>query len=206
MTASSTQPQVLTFDPASDQAAKAVKAYPLTLPVYAAASPYITDATLRRVYADFVRYAAEPGQIPGVQSGQLPGGYAPLPDSWRVQARAAATALENGITPTSPTPPSTTTTNSGPGVSSGAASGATRGTGTSASNAAAPAAGSPAAPAAAGSADPQATGAIAAALAGAKTAADPDSGALPAALPISLLAGLIAALVVLLIPRLPRRA
>jgi len=40
----------------------------------------------------------------------------------------------------------------------------------------------------------------------AKTAADPDSGALPAALPISLLAGLVAALVVLLIPRLPRRA
>ncbi len=207
MTASSTQPQVRTFDPASPEAAKATDAYPLALPVYAAASPYISDSTLRRVYADFMRYAAEPGQTPGVQSGQLPGGYAPLPDSWRIQARAAATALENGITPPSPTsPPSATTTNPAKGLPSGSAAGTTQGGGSSSSSVGAPAAAAPAAPAAAGPADPQATGAIAAALAGAKTAADPDSGALPAALPISLLAGLVAALVVLLIPRLPRRA
>lgn len=199
MTPIGSQAQVRGFDPASAEAARAVDAYPLALPVYAAASPYVKDASVRRVYADFIRYAAEPGQAPGVQTGQLPSGYAPLPDSWRVQARAAATALENGVTPATPAPPQ-----AAPSRPSGAVGGSVTGGGSS-SGASAGAAAAPAAAASAGDANPTASGAVAGALAGAKTAADPDSGALPAALPISLLAGLIAALVVLLIPRLPRR-
>lgn len=204
MTTVGSQPQVRGFDPASPEAARAADAYPLALPVYAAASPFVKDAAVRRVYADFIRYAAEPGQAPGVQTGQLPNGYAPLPDSWRVQARAAATALENGVTPATPTTPPQQTTPPRPGGSSGSISGSSTGAGaTSGGSTGAAAASAGSAPV--GDSNPAASGAVAGALAGAKTAADPDSGALPAALPISLLAGLIAALVVLLIPRLPRR-
>lgn len=203
MTTVGSQQQVRAFDPNAPEAARATDAYPLAMPVYAAASPYATDAAVRRVYADFMRYAADSGQTPGVQAGQLPSGYAPLPDGWRIQARAAATALENGLTATTPPP-----TNSGGGTPTGSLGGTPATGAVPPASSAVGAGGAPVAPA--GSApteatNPTASGAVAGALAGAKTAADPDSGALPAALPISLLAALLAALIVLLIPRLPRR-
>ncbi|MFJ6652768.1 hypothetical protein ACIQLJ_08235 [Microbacterium sp. NPDC091313] len=195
MTASADQPQVRSFDAASPEAARASAAYPLAVPVYAAASPYLTDAATRRSYASFMRYAAGAGQQPGVASGQLPAGYAPLPEGWRIQARAAATALENGLTASSATPaPQTDAPAPVAGGSSTVASGG--------SAAAAPAA----AAGASGGVNPTADGAVAGALAGAKTAADPDTGGLPAALPISLIAALAAAGVAFFIPRLPRRS
>ncbi|MFZ8757105.1 hypothetical protein ACO03V_06765 [Microbacterium sp. HMH0099] len=204
MTATGSQPQVRSFAPTTDEAARAAGAYPLAMPVYAAASPYLGDAGVRSVYADFMRYAADQGQVPGVETGQLPAGYAPLPDSWRVQARAAATALENGLTAAAPTP-SAAPAGDTAGISSGAlpAAGSTSAGGSGA--AAGASAGAAGAAPAAEATNPSASGAVAGALAGARTAADPDSGPLPAALPISLLAALIAAAVVLLIPRLPRR-
>lgn len=205
MTAVGEQTQVRAFVASSPEAARAVDAYPLAMPVYAAASPFMTDATVRKVYADFMRFAVESGQEPGVQIGQLPAGYAPLPDSWRVQSRAAATALENGLTP-SVTPPSTSSSGSAAApLSSGSISaGSLPASGSSASGMSASAPATPSAEGAAGT-NPSASGAVAGALAGAKTAADPDSGALPSALPISLLAALLAAAVFMLIPRLPRR-
>lgn len=206
MTTVGTQTQVRAFVPASPEAQRATTAYPLAMPVYAAASPFVPDAAVRTVYADFMRYAAEAGQEPGVQIGQLPAGYAPLPDSWRVQARAAATALENGLTPSTATPSPSSPPPAGGTTSSGSIAGGGGGAVSSGSAAS----GTSAVPAGGGAtaadpANPSASGAIAGALAGAKTAADPDSGALPAALPISLLAALVAAAMFLLIPRLPRR-
>ncbi|MFG2945066.1 hypothetical protein [Streptomyces adustus] len=73
------------------------QAYPLTAVAYAAASMN-QDAAARTAYAQFIRYAAGPGQTAGVSAGQLPAGYAPLPARQREQAEAAADALERGAT------------------------------------------------------------------------------------------------------------
>ncbi len=197
MTASPSQPQVRSFDATSAEAAGARDAYPLAVPVYAAASPYLTDAAARRSYAGFIRYAAGDGQAPGVQAGQLPAGYAPLPDGWRIQSRAAATALENGLTASTASP--------SPAPAAGSLSPATGSLPAGSSAGGAPAAA--AAPSSAGgNANPTADGAVAGALAGAKTDSDPDAGGLPFALPLSLLAALAAAGVAVFIPRLPRRS
>ncbi|GAA4908094.1 hypothetical protein GCM10025789_29550 [Tessaracoccus lubricantis] len=100
-------PQVLWFDPSSNKAKAAKTAYPLTLPVYAALNPQQKDAELRGAYADLITYAVADGQQPGTSDGQLPPGYAPLPDAWRKQALAAAEAIDAGGWPQpkpSPTP------------------------------------------------------------------------------------------------------
>ncbi|GGJ21216.1 hypothetical protein [Streptomyces brasiliensis] len=71
------------------------QAYPLTVVSYAAAS--VNQAPKdRKAYADFMRYAAGPGQTQGRAAGQLPPGYAPLPEKLRKQAEAAADDLERG--------------------------------------------------------------------------------------------------------------
>ncbi|MER5793499.1 hypothetical protein [Streptomyces sp. NPDC001980] len=70
-------------------------AYPLTAVVYAAASlDQAKDA--RQDYAKVMRYAAGPGQTQGTAKGELPYGYAPLPDAMRTQAEQAADKLEKG--------------------------------------------------------------------------------------------------------------
>lgn len=110
MTATANQPQVYEYDPAGTAAKAAPNAYPLAMPVYAAADPSLADAAVRADYAAFIRYAATSGQDPGAAPGQLPAGYAPLPQGWRTQALAAAAAIQAG-----PQLPTETTTNTSGG-------------------------------------------------------------------------------------------
>lgn len=99
--------QVVTFDQTSDAAKAAPAAYPLTMPVYAANNPATTSSTLRAAYASFIRYAVSgAAQTMGADIGQLPAGYAPLPQGWVDQATASAAAIEKGPLPPSPTPSS----------------------------------------------------------------------------------------------------
>lgn len=113
-----------------DPARATGQAYPLTAVTYAAASVN-QDAPARTAYAQFIRYAAGPGQTPGVSAGQLPHGYAPLSAKQRAEAEAAADALEKGATADDPAPGSSDPGGSGGpgsaadggGVSSGGAAG-----------------------------------------------------------------------------------
>ncbi|MFE0676846.1 hypothetical protein [Streptomyces sp. NPDC058867] len=99
MRPSPTDASVLAAEPARAQG----RAYPLTAVTYAAAS-VDQDAADREAYADFIRYAAGPGQTTGVSAGQLPPGYAPLAPAQRTQAERAADELERGASGESPAP------------------------------------------------------------------------------------------------------
>jgi len=85
MTAGS-EPTVLEVKPD----AVAPGAYPLTILSYAAISPLSLTKAERSDYAAFVRYAAGAGQVSGLDPGQLPVGYVPLPDTLKAQAVTAA--------------------------------------------------------------------------------------------------------------------
>jgi hypothetical protein len=80
------EPDVLEPAPLSS----APGAYPLTSLTYAAIRPLELDLQARADYAAFIDYAAGPGQVSGLELGQLPIGYAPLPETLRQQALAAA--------------------------------------------------------------------------------------------------------------------
>lgn len=192
--------RVVAFDPTSSVAVGATKAYPLTMPVYAAANARTGDATLRATYADLVRFAVgTQAQTPGTAAGELPDGYVPLPSTWVEQAKEAADIMQNGPKPT-PTPtPSQEPYVPTPQVAAPVGA-------VPVNNVAAPAAAAPAAPSSASDSAPTAaTGASSGALAGGKTPDDPDGGAIGAALPLSVLAGLLSAVGVPLITRLRRR-
>lgn len=193
MTPTPSQPDVVQYDWSGDAAKAATTSYPLTMPVYAALNPKQGDASLRAVYANLIRYAASEGQQPGTDIGDLPPGYAPLPQSWIAQATAAAVEIERGGV-TASTPP--TSTRSGPSSAS------TGSKSTSAAAAPAPAQQSSATIAT----DPVVTGEVAGALAGAATPDDPDVGPLGAAVPLGVAAGIIAAVAVAALSRLRRRA
>lgn len=193
MTTTGEQTSVYGFDPASATAKGASTAYPLTLPVYAAVNPAMTDTSKRSAYAAFIEYAAGRGQEPGTELGQLPEGYAPMPEGWRTQAQAAATVIRNGGPTASASSPQTSagapspTTSSPPPVSAPSQ------------------AVTPPAPAAV-SGDPTATGDLAGALTGSKTPVDPDIGMVSAIVPIAIVGGLlIAVLVPLLLRAITRR-
>jgi hypothetical protein len=82
---------------------------------YAAATPNSLNPTSRNDYANFVEYAVGPGQVQGLKFGQLPPGYAPLPQNLVDQANAAAKLIRNGVpVPAPPSPSDTTGTNGGP--------------------------------------------------------------------------------------------
>jgi hypothetical protein len=81
---------------APNPAATAPGAYPLTMLTYAAAMPRSLDPTTRPDFANFITYAVGPGQVEGLQFGQLPPGYAPLPFTLVAEANAAATTIRNG--------------------------------------------------------------------------------------------------------------
>ncbi len=167
--------RVVAFDTASAPAKAATDAYPLTMPVYAANDPTTTSAALRASYAEFIRYAVSAAaQTPGDGLGALPAGYAPIPAGWVTAATEAATAIENGIGPSKPTPtPSATPDDSS--TTPPAAPGAVP----VAAVPAAPVAGPTAAPA------PSASGSPAGALSGATTPADPEPVAIAYAVPAS---------------------
>ena len=97
--------------------AQAAGAYPLTAVTYAAIQPLRLDATARSEYAAFVEYATGPGQVPGLELGQLPRGYAPLPAALAAQATAASKSIRTMVAP--PTTTTTTTVVSQPGGGGG---------------------------------------------------------------------------------------
>lgn len=179
MTLSSGSTAVYGFDPASTVAKGATTAYPLTMPVYAALNPLQTDAALRATYAAFIRYAVGDGQKPGEDIGQLPAGYAPIPQGWVDQALASATAIQNGISPLAAARVSTGAGGGGSGFGGGFDDASAGG-------------------------DPQATGEVAGALIGDETPDDPDLEPAAMAIPLGFVAGLAAAIAVPLLPRIRR--
>jgi hypothetical protein len=100
----SSVPDVLETDPSST----AANAYPLTMLTYAAATPEKLNQSSRDNYAAFLRYAAGPGQMQGVDPGDLPNGYVPLPAPLVAQTVAAAGAIQHP--PVFPGAPKTSTT------------------------------------------------------------------------------------------------
>jgi len=97
-----------------DLRSKDKAAYPLTMVIYAVVPTSGTSHAKAAGIADFLDYAAGAGQHPGLQPGQLPPGYAPLPAGLAAQARKDAVAVRNqtGATPPKKTSPGT---GSGPG-------------------------------------------------------------------------------------------
>lgn len=191
---------------APDPSTKVPGAYPLTVLTYAATVPADLTAAEGRDYSTLLTYAAGTGQTPGVASGTLPQGYAPLPESLRAQTRKAANlvATQAGRSPQNPatggadagtaagTSGGTTT---GGTTGGGGASGGTQGTGSHATPA----------PSGAPTTPPGSTGAPAAS----ETAATPTPswavGAVRYVLLISLVVGAVAAFSGPLLPRyLPR--
>ncbi|WP_051366784.1 hypothetical protein [Hamadaea tsunoensis] len=114
-----------------DPATSAPTAYPLTTVSYAATAPAQLTKDEGRDYANFIRYAAGDGQTPGLAVGQLPFGYAPLPQSLRTKAVAAAQKIADeagkpvaGPSPSrsrtaSPTPSRSATASRTPGTGTG---------------------------------------------------------------------------------------
>ncbi|MFJ6196616.1 hypothetical protein [Micromonospora sp. NPDC092111] len=84
-------------------------AYPLGMLTYAVGDT-TDEPAARRDYATLIRYAVAAGQISGVQRGQLPRGYVPLPAQLRAEALTAAAALQQAA----PTPAPTSTAPPGP--------------------------------------------------------------------------------------------
>ena len=90
----------------SDPSTRAAGAYPLTMLTYAATTPETLSPAERQAYATFILYAIGDGQTQGVEPGDLPAGYLPLPGSLRLQALKATDAILNppaAATTTSPT-------------------------------------------------------------------------------------------------------
>lgn len=89
-----------TIDPV--RAWKAAGAYPLAMLTYAVGN-LSEPEDARKDYARLLRQAAGEGQQLGFEPGQLPPGYAPLPQAMRQQTMVAADTLERGA-PASPQP------------------------------------------------------------------------------------------------------
>ena len=70
--------------------------------------PNTLDAASRQNYSAFLQYAAGAGQVTGLDPGDLPAGYVPLPAALEAQTlAAAATVLNPPALPTTPTPAAT---------------------------------------------------------------------------------------------------
>ncbi|MFF9017374.1 hypothetical protein ACF09C_30970 [Streptomyces sp. NPDC014870] len=117
-----------------DPATRNPAAYPLTVVTFAATVPADLTPAEGRDYGTLLTYAAGAGQTPGVASGTLPHGYAPLPEALRAQTRTIAhqVTTQAGKNPSTTTPaPGTgdggTNGDGGAGGSDGA-SGGTGGT------------------------------------------------------------------------------
>ena len=95
-------------------------AYPLTMLTYAATRPETLTSGARQSYSAFVLYSLGDGQTPGVEPGQLPAGYVPLPGALRLQAlQAARTILNPPAIPSAATTPSKGSSAGGTSGSSG---------------------------------------------------------------------------------------
>ncbi len=93
----------------ADTATTAPGAYPLTLLSYAAVAPETLTPAERQLYASFILYGIGDGQASGVEPGQLPPGYVPLPGPLRLDALDATNTI---LDP--PAEPTTTTTTPAP--------------------------------------------------------------------------------------------
>ena len=91
------------------------KAYPLTMVVYAVVPTSGTNHTKAAAIARFLDFVAGAGQHPGVQPGQLPPGFAPLPASMRAQTQKDAFDV---LHQTGATPPKNNSNTGGSGSSS----------------------------------------------------------------------------------------
>lgn len=91
MVPSAVEPDVLVSRPSAD----APSAYPLTLLSYAAIKPLSLSTAARDDYASFVEYVVGPGQVSGLELGQLPRGYVPLTDTLAAAAVDAAHAIRS---------------------------------------------------------------------------------------------------------------
>ena len=105
-------------------------AYPLTMVIYAMAPTSGTPHKTAAAMARFLDFAAGAGQKEGVQPGQLPPGYLPLPASLAAKTRKDAIAVLNqtGATTTPKTKP-TTHHNGGAGSGTSSASSSPKGAG-----------------------------------------------------------------------------
>jgi hypothetical protein len=115
MTQSPTIPNLLV--PATDSSN--FGAYPLTTVLYAATVPSAIDVAAGQDYAELLRYAASDGQVPGVQPGTLPYGYAPMPDALRALTVRAADTIEKTAGQPVPVPAVPTTAPVGGGSATG---------------------------------------------------------------------------------------
>jgi hypothetical protein len=86
---SKTEPQVLEPDPTVN----APGAYPLTSLTYAVVRPLALSTAERADFAAFVDFATKGGQVPGLDFGQLPRGYVPLPADLKAKAATAVTQI-----------------------------------------------------------------------------------------------------------------
>lgn len=90
-------------------------AYPLSTMTYVATMPLTLDTKARSDYAAFIEYATGAGQVPGLELGQLPRGYAPLSQSLKTQALGAAALVRNLVAaPAGPDPQTTVPTTTRP--------------------------------------------------------------------------------------------
>jgi hypothetical protein len=78
-----------------DFAKQKANAYPLTMVIYAMVPTSDISATKAAAIARFLDFVAGPGQVRGLNVGQLPPGYLPLPASLRAQTLRAANAVRN---------------------------------------------------------------------------------------------------------------
>lgn len=84
--------------------------YPLTSYSYAVTNPALLQPAAREDYADIIEYAATEGQEQGIEPGDLPPGYAPLPADDTALAVANAAAIRSYRAPATPAPqPSSST-------------------------------------------------------------------------------------------------
>ena len=86
-------------------------AYPLTDLTYAATVPAALSSNARKDYSALLSYIAGRGQQPGLEPGDLPPGYAPLPTALRAQTASAAKLIATApVGAAVPAPRSTTAT------------------------------------------------------------------------------------------------
>ena len=104
-------------------------AYPLTLPVYAAVRPTLTQ-TERNAYADAFTYIVGAGQEPGFTAGDLPPGYAPLTKALVARAKAGIAGLRAGVAAPSGSPSATGTATAGATAAPSSAAGSAADPGT----------------------------------------------------------------------------
>jgi hypothetical protein len=106
-------------------------AYPLSTLSYGALTPLSLDKQSCHDYAALIDYAVGRGQVPGVNPGQLPPGYAPLGPELVGQSLGAAQAIISfcGKTGTGQPPLANTGRSSGSGSHSGTGSSSASGTG-----------------------------------------------------------------------------